>query len=82
MAAAQKAFANTAGVSIKEKGQSGQNATASGEMFSAVSWSDYEDDEVEEIPPEVSALQEAKRVLKAWKEYSVDWKAFCPDHGK
>ena len=42
------------------------------EMFSAATWSDDEDDEVEEIPPEVSALQEAKRVLKEWKKYSVD----------
>ena len=42
-------------------------------------WSDDDDDDVvEEVPPEVQAREEAKRVLKNWKKYSVDWVSLYP----
>ena len=89
-AAAAAAAAQAAGTepAVKEEGASSGGVTGaalrSGAVFDDTRWSDDEDsledsDDVEEVGAEVAALQEAKRVLKAWKKYTVDWRALYPE---
>jgi hypothetical protein len=54
----------------------------SGNTFQGTAWSDDEDEgeeaDVEEVAHEVLALQEAKKVLKNWKKFEVDWISMFP----
>jgi hypothetical protein len=60
----------------------GSSSMASGNLFQGTTWTDDEEeddvDEVEEVAKETIAKEEAKRVLKAWKKYDVDWRAMFP----
>lgn len=68
-------------VAVKIEGAgSSVGALASGDLYSSTLWSDDDDDDqVQEVEAEVQALEEARRVLKNWKKYSVDWYALYPN---
>ena len=67
-----------------EKSSDTLSGLASGSLFCGTAWSDdsdsevEEDGEVQEVAAEAAALEEARRVLKNWKKYSVDWLSLFP----
>jgi len=64
--------------------ESSDSALKSGHLFQGTAWSDdeveagEEQEEVEEVAKEVVALKEAKKALKNWKKYEVDWLDMYP----
>ena len=57
------------------------SSMASGNIFETTAWSDDEDDDEEEqdeVDVEQAAREEAKRVLRAWRKYTVNWLELFP----
>jgi hypothetical protein len=70
---------------VKMEDEGDSSSMASGNLFQGTTWSEDEDeeegeddDEVEEVAKETIAKEEAKRVLKAWKKYDVNWREMYP----
>ena len=67
----------TVKIEREQGGGSSAGQLASGAIFQGTTWSEDEDDDeavgVEEVAAEAAALEEARRVLKNWKKYTVDW---------
>ena len=83
---AAKDAAKDAGVAVKveEKGGGGaSSAMASGSLFTTTAWSEDEDDEEDDnaavVDVDIAAADEAKRVLKAWRKYAINWLEVYPE---
>ena len=67
----------TVKIEREQGGGSSASQLASGAIFQGTMWSEDEDDDeadgVEVVAAEAAALEEARRVLKNWKKYTVDW---------
>ena len=64
-------------------GSASHGQLTSGQLFQGSKWSDDDSDdggqvEVSEEAQEAAALEEAKRVMKNWKRYTVDWLEMYP----
>lgn len=58
-----------------------QSSLAGGDAYENTKWSDDEDEDEDmcrEVDIEQAALDEAKRALKAWKKFNVDWEEMYP----
>ena len=78
-AAAAAAVGGIVGEVVVKPERASSSALKSGHIFQGTSWSDDDDEEaeeeqeVEEVAKEAVALKEAKKVLKNWKNFKVDW---------